>query len=158
MNTIARDKLKEPFVTALVDVERVLGNSYCPCSGLCVAAGWVLEDKPTITGINYESASYGLTLCAERSALTRAQVKGVIRDGIGMVISASWRPAETSASPLSPCGACRQWLAELAQRLGRDFPVYSFWKGAENGIVTTARELLPNSFDMNNLSTSDATS
>ena len=41
---------------------------------------------------------------------------------------------------------------KTAQRLGGDFPVYSFWKGADKGVAMTARELLPSSFDMNNLS------
>ena len=152
MNTIARNALDKPYAAALKQVEEILGASYCPCSGLCVGAGWILGDGRVITGVNYESASYGLTLCAERSALTRAQVEGVIREGTGMVISSVWKSSETKGSPLTPCGACRQWLAELAQRLGRDFPVYSFWKGLDEGIAASARELLPSSFDMKDLS------
>ena len=151
MITLSRKSLNEPFASALPAVEAALAMSHCPCSKLCVSAGWVLSDGGVVTGINYESASYGLTLCAERSALTRAQVEGVIENGVGLVIATVWKEDPSEASPLTPCGACRQWLAELSQRLGRDFPVYSFWKDADHGIETTARELLPNSFDMKDL-------
>jgi len=152
MKSLLRDALEEPFSSALLKVEEALARSHCPCSKLCVSAGWVLSDGSVITGVNYESASYGLTLCAERSALTRAQVEGEIEKGVGMVLASSWKDTETEAPPLTPCGACRQWLAELSQRLGRDFPVYSFWKNSDTGIQSTAQELLPDSFDLKNLS------
>jgi cytidine deaminase len=152
MKTLSREALEEPFASALPAVEQALARSHCPCSNLCVAAGWVLSDGRVITGINYESASYGLTLCAERSALTRAQAEGDIEMGIGIILAAAWKEEKAEAPPLTPCGACRQWLAELSHRLGKDFPVYSFWKNSGTGIESTARELLPDSFDMKDLS------
>lgn len=134
-------------MTALQEAEAALEQSYCPHSGLSVAAGLVLSSGEVITGINYESVSYGLTLCAERSAITRAQVEGKIPDVVGLVLSACNRESEKDGQPLTPCGACRQWLLELSNRLGRDIPVYSFWKGTDSGLAGTVRELLPSAFE-----------
>ncbi|NDV62347.1 cytidine deaminase [Puniceicoccales bacterium CK1056] len=148
MNPILRSELDSNTRKALELAETTLANSHCPHSGLCVSAGLLLEDGQVITGINYESDSYGLTLCAERTALSRAQAKGVIEKAMAIVISARWRANASASEPLTPCGACRQWLSELSHRLGRDLPVYSFWASEESGLSTTARELLPGSFSL----------
>lgn len=146
MKPIERSHLDSQTAEALKAAEAVLEHSYCPHSGLCVGAGLLLEDGRVVTGINYESDSYGLTLCAERTALARAQTEGLIGKTRAIVLSARWMEKASVSEPLTPCGACRQWLAELSQRLGRDIPVYSFWASSEEGLHTSARELLPGSF------------
>ena len=64
-------------------------------------------------GVNVEIASYGLTLCAERSALAAA-----IADGAGPVtqfaVACIDTPQNAPLGERTPCGACRQWLADLA--------------------------------------------
>lgn len=146
MKEIQRVDLEAPIRAALEEVEAVLASSHCPYSGLSVAAGLIGKDGLLATGVNYESASYGLTLCAERTAMARAQTEGDILSTTGLVLAAMRADASPDHPPLTPCGACRQWLSELSERLGHDFPVYSFWKAGPAGLVTSARNLLPKAF------------
>lgn len=146
MKALKRTELSPAEQECLDKVEAALGNSHSPYSGLCVGAGLLLEDGQAIVGINYESASYGLTLCAERTAIAQAQSMGVAIKTVGLVISA--RHADEAKAPfnLTPCGACRQWIAELSTRIGRDFPVYCFWQGQQSGLQGSAQNLLPEAF------------
>lgn len=150
MDAVSRNELEPSLLAALQAAEAVLAESHCPHSGLSVGAALIMQDGPPVTGINYESDSYGLTLCAERTAIAGAQAMGRIREVRGIVISARWKAGARPGMPLTPCGACRQWLAELSRRLGRDLPVYSFWEGRESGMHTTALGLLPGAFAMDN--------
>ncbi len=146
MKHVHRKELTRQQQAALEDVEGILGRSYNPFSGLCVGAGLVLQDGTVLTGINYESASYGLTLCAERTAIARAQTENRIGQVSCLVLVARRRSSDAEEAPLTPCGACRQWLAELAARLGRDIPVYTFWAGGAKGLQGSAQALLPEAF------------
>lgn len=83
-------------------------NSYSPYSGFRVGAALLLTNGQVATGTNVENVSYGLTICAERSALVAA----VTRFGPDLRIEAvAVANLNNAASP--PCGACRQMLAEF---------------------------------------------
>ena len=87
----------------------VAEHSYSPYSGFKVGAALRLASGETVTGTNVENVSFGLTMCAERSALVRA----VSELGPGIRIAAiAVANLNRGASP--PCGACRQMLAEFA--------------------------------------------
>ncbi len=146
MKEIQREELSKLQERALRQVETALSRSHCPYSGLCVAAGLILENGDLITGVNYESASYGLTQCAERNAISRAQVEGRIQEASSLLLSACHLNDDQECPPLTPCGACRQWLVELCQRLDRDLVIYSFWKGSPRGLKGSARDLLPRAY------------
>ncbi|MGA7858365.1 MAG: cytidine deaminase [Terracidiphilus sp.] len=83
-------------------------NSYSPYSGFKVGAALKLTNGKTVTGTNVENVSYGLTICAERSALVRAVAEFGPKIRVEAVAIANLNDA---ASP--PCGACRQVLAEF---------------------------------------------
>ena len=83
-------------------------RSYSPYSGFRVGAALRLTDGEIVTGTNVENVSYGLTICAERSALVRAVAKFGPEIRVAAVAIANLNDA---ASP--PCGACRQVLAEF---------------------------------------------
>ena len=87
-------------------------RAFCPYSHFHVGAA-VVAGKKTYIGVNIEISSYGLTLCAERSALAAA-----ISDGAGPITQVAVACIDALAdAPLNertPCGACRQWLADLA--------------------------------------------
>ena len=85
--------------------QRARGNAYAPYSGLSVGAA-VLTEKGIFTGVNVENASYGLSMCAERTAVFTAVAAGA--KTIMAVAVAGGNP-----EPLPPCGACRQVLAEF---------------------------------------------
>jgi cytidine deaminase len=84
-------------------------KAVAPCSHFQVGAALLTASGTIITGANVESASYGLTCCAERVALFKALTDGE-RAFTSIAIVAA-----TASGPM-PCGACRQLLAEYAPR------------------------------------------
>lgn len=112
----------------------VLRNSYSPYSNLKVAAALLTNDGTIFTGVNVENSSIGLSICAERSAMVSAVSAGY-RSFTAIAITSNRR------DPISPCGACRQFMAEFG-----DFEV--FLVGEEKTINTTVYELLPMRFEM----------
>ena len=89
-------------------------NSYSPYSSFAVGSALRFADGSVVTGTNIENASYGLALCAETVAVSKAMADGV-RGGLQAV--AVTGPGE---APITPCGRCRQVLNELAQLGGTD--------------------------------------
>lgn len=94
------------------DAERLLERAreareraYAPFSQFKVGAAIQLADGRIFTGCNVECSSYGLTLCAERTAIACAVVQG------GGEVVAVAIIADTER-PCPPCGACRQWILE----------------------------------------------
>ncbi len=111
-------------------------KAYAPYSKFHVGAALLAEDGRVFTGCNVENLSYGLTNCAERVAIGAAVAAGVRRFLAVAVV------ADTSA-PISPCGACRQVLAEfgvprvlLANRTERiEFTLEELLPRAATGIL-----------------------
>jgi cytidine deaminase len=116
--------------------QKAAEHAYAPYSRFRVGAALELNNGEVVTGVNVENASYGLTICAERSALVRA----VAKFGPGIRVTAvAVTNLNGMASP--PCGACRQMLAEFTEP---DAPV-TF--PAEDGLRTMAfKEVLPVGF------------
>ena len=85
--------------------------SYCPYSGFPVGAALLCADGRVFTGCNVESAAYGSTICAERTALLKAVSEGC-RDN-WTAIAVAGRGEEFCW----PCGSCRQMLYEFAPDL-----------------------------------------
>jgi cytidine deaminase len=81
-------------------------NAHAPYSNFAVGAALECEDGTVFTGCNVENLSFGLTMCAERVAIGAAVVAGY-RDFRCIAIVAD------TDSPISPCGACRQVMAEF---------------------------------------------
>src|ERR1700729_1606645 len=96
--------------TSLVEAAANAAQSaYAPYSNFRVGAALLLDDGSIVTGCNVENMSYGLTICAERSAIVRA----VSERGPGVRVKAvAVTNLNNAASP--PCGACRQVLHEFA--------------------------------------------
>jgi cytidine deaminase len=91
-------------------------KAHCPYSHFRVGAA-VVADGKTYVGTNVEISSYGLTLCAERSALATAISAGVVAGSITQVaVACIDAPQGAPIQDRTPCGACRQWLADLAPR------------------------------------------
>jgi len=108
-------------------------HAYCPYSTFRVGAALEGVDGRVFVGANVESASYGLTICAERMAIGAAVAAGVRRFS-RIVVASDGEP------PASPCGACRQLLAEF----GLDLEVIA--AGPKSERRWTLRELLPDAF------------
>ena len=108
-------------------------NSYSPYSHFPVGAALLMEDGSVVTGCNVENRSYGLTNCAERSAVFSAISKGY------KTFKALAIAAPQADYPVGPCGACRQVLTEFAPP---DTPVI-FGSNFENAVIKTLGELYP---------------
>ena len=133
MDDITANKL----VQAALDARR---RAYAPYSGYHVGAA-VLDEAGTITpGCNVENAAYPATICAERVALTAA-----VANGRGPFVAI----AVATANGGSPCGTCRQVMAEL----GPAMTVY-ITDAHGNVRTTTVADLLPDSFTGEHLVTS----
>ena len=113
-------------------------NSYSPYSNFAVGAALLFADGSVVTGTNIENASYGLALCAETVAVSKAMADGVRG---GLVAIAVTGPGEM---PITPCGRCRQVLNELAQLGGTDPAILCV--GPDEVRRTTLTALLPEAF------------
>ena len=87
-------------------------HAHCPYSHFRVGAA-VVAGEQIFTGVNIEIASYGLTLCAERSALAAA-VSAAAGPVTQVAVACIDAPHDAPLGERTPCGACRQWLADLA--------------------------------------------
>ena len=88
--------------------QKVLPRAYVKYSNFKVAAALKLKDGSIITGVNIENASYGLTNCAERTALFTAYANGYKKEDIEAILITTEQD-----HIVSPCGACRQVMREL---------------------------------------------
>jgi cytidine deaminase len=114
------------------------GNAYAPYSNFQVGAAVLLENGEVHTGCNVENASYGLTNCAERTAIFSAVAK-LGGDKVKIVAVAV---VNSHDAPCSPCGACRQVIAEFG-------PEAILWYQGRDGIIeSTMERLLPDCFSL----------
>ncbi len=109
-------------------------KAWAPYSGFHVGAALLCEDGTIFTGCNVENASYGLTICAERTAVVKAVSEGH-RRFLGLAISTDLD------TPASPCGMCRQTLAEF----GPDLSILLVGQGGSRRLVELS-QLLPDAF------------
>jgi cytidine deaminase len=108
-------------------------RAYAPYSHFRVGAALLLARNEVVTGCNLENASFGLSVCAERNAVAAA-VAGGATSFLALAVVTDVSP------PASPCGACRQVLAEFG-----DFPVI-LSNPANERRLTSVAELLPEAF------------
>jgi len=120
--------------TLVTEARRVLQHAHAPYSRFPVGAALLGESGRVYLAVNVENASYGLSVCAERSAVFAAVAAGERRFQALAV-------ATDTAEPTPPCGACRQVLREFVA----DLPIHL---AARTGEPVTRRlsELLPHAF------------
>lgn len=127
-------------INELLDQARATrAHAYAPYSRFLVGAAVLTRDGRVFSGCNVENASYGLTLCAERTALGAALAAGCKPGDFTHIVVIG-----NTDSPISPCGACRQWMHELG---GSELDV-TLANLEGDTLHTTAGALLPGAFQL----------
>ena len=117
----------------LAAADAVAARAYSPYSNFNVGCAVLARDGHVIEGVNVENAAYPLGVCAERAAFSRAIAEG-------------YRPGDfvVAAITASPCGGCRQWLAEMGvERV--------LFRNGGRAVEMTPDELLPEQFEPDDL-------
>ena len=133
MDELAVEITRDEIDMLLAEARAVRENAYAPYSRFKVGAALLGCDGTVYTGCNVENVSYGLTNCAERTALFKAVSQGH-KDFKAVAIFAD------TDEFCTPCGGCRQVMAEFGNLL-----VIQFDKRGEY-VINTVAELLPGSF------------
>lgn len=128
---IAKDPLAKDLLAKAAEART---KAYVPYSGFAVGAALLTGSGRVYTGCNVENASFGATICAERTAMVKAISEGE-RDFRAIAVIGD------SAGPCRPCGVCRQVLVEFAP----EARVYMANLKGDLSIMTS-RELLPAAF------------
>ncbi|MEA2077913.1 MAG: cytidine deaminase [Candidatus Marinimicrobia bacterium] len=125
------DQYKQKELVA--SAEKVREYAYAPYSNFQVAAALLCTDGEIISGVNIESSSYGLSVCAERNTIATALAKGK-KDFTAMAV--------VSRNGVTPCGACRQVIFDICGNI-------DIILANENGDIqdtTDMKTLLPKAF------------
>lgn len=126
----------EELVKAAIEAR---GRAYAPYSQYSVGAAVRGDNGKIYAGANVENASYGLAMCAERTAVAAAVLDGVRCLTAAVVVT-------STSPPAAPCGMCRQTLAEFAREL-----VVVLVNDTGERAETTLAELLPRAFRADSL-------
>jgi cytidine deaminase len=117
----------------LAAADAAAARAYAPYSRFDVGCAVLCRDGRVVEGVNVENAAYPLGVCAERTAFSRAIAEG-------------YRPGDfvVAAITASPCGGCRQWLAEMGvERV--------LFRNGGRVVEMTPGELLPEQFESDDL-------
>ena len=140
MNLINFDEEKKEILNYIDEANLLLERAYVPYSKFPVAALLIDNNGKKYKGVNVENASYGLTLCAERNAITTAITENMKKIKV-LVITGN------TPEPISPCGACRQVIREFS-----DKDTIIILANKDNKYkITSIEELLPYSFGAEDL-------
>ncbi len=129
----------------LQQAREVTKNAYAPYSQFYVGAVAQLANGKTVTGTNQENASYPVGICAERVLLSAAA--SLFPNTVIETIAISYHNINGQSNrPISPCGICRQSLAEYEQRVKHPIRLILSGMEGEVFVIDAASQLLPLSF------------
>lgn len=140
------DELPQDIALLMKQAINAREKAYAPYSNFSVGAAILLNNDEVVTGNNQENASYPSGLCAERTAIYYAGAQFPDAKIIRMALTAGSRVHQT-VTPIPPCGACRQAIAEYEVK--QDAPIEIYFMG-ETGKVVKSKSLanlLPLIFD-----------
>ncbi|WP_341216855.1 cytidine deaminase [uncultured Wocania sp.] len=140
------NELPEDTIKLMQKAIEAREKAYAPYSNFYVGAAILLDNNEIVTGSNQENASYPSGLCAERTAIYYAGAKYPNTKIIRMAITAGSKKNKTT-SPIPPCGACRQAIAEYEVK--QDTPIEIYFMGETGKVVksNSLANLLPLVFD-----------
>lgn len=140
------DELPKDVYSLMSKAIEARKKAYAPYSKFNVGAALLLDNNEIITGSNQENASYPSGLCAERTAIYYAGSKYPEATILRMAITASSQNKPTE-SPIPPCGACRQAIAEY--EIKQESPIEIYFMGETGKVIksNSLENLLPLIFD-----------
>jgi cytidine deaminase len=121
-------------------------NAYAPYSKFSVGAAILLDNNEIITGNNQENASYPSGLCAERTAIYYAGAQFPNSKIIRIAVTAGSKIHQT-VTPIPPCGACRQAIAEYEVKQESQIEIYFMGETGKVAKSNSLANLLPLIFD-----------
>ena len=131
--------MNEKYKKLIVEAEKARKKAYTPYSKFKVGAAILTSEGRIFSGCNIENASFGLTICAERVAVSKAISEGFKKFEVIAIIADTLRPCY-------PCGACRQVILEFGEDITL---VMANLKGDIK--INKIKELLPEAFNKNDL-------
>lgn len=140
------EELNANDAALLAQAREITRVAYAPYSNFLVGAAAMLNNGIIMKGTNQENASYPVGICAERTLMAGA---GTQYPGVGIqTMAISYRNAAggDSSKPISPCGMCRQYLAEFEERTHQPMRIILSGQDGEVYILHAAKQLLPLTF------------
>lgn len=145
IKTASFDELSETDRQLVSAAREATLRAYAPYSRFSVGAAVLLDNGVTVQGSNQENAAFPSSTCAERTAAYYAHSAYPDAKFVTIAIAARGTDGNELAEPISPCGACRQALAEYEKLAARDVRVLLAGKD-EIYIVPSVHALLPLTF------------
>ncbi|TYB79411.1 cytidine deaminase [Bizionia myxarmorum] len=144
------DELPEDIAALMTQATEARSKAYSPYSNFSVGAAILLDNDEVITGSNQENASYPSGLCAERTAIYYAGSQYPDAKIIRMAVIAGSNVKHTM-TPIPPCGACRQAIAEYEVK--QNTPIEIYFMGETGKVVKSdsLANILPLIFDKSSL-------
>lgn len=136
------ENLREPDNVLISNAKDALASAYAPYSEFRVGAAVLLDNGELILGSNQENAAYPSGLCAERVALFHAKSKYPDAVVEAVAITASSENFNIN-NPITPCGACRQVIAEVESRQDKEIRIIMKGQTGPTQIVNGISNLLP---------------
>jgi cytidine deaminase len=140
------DELPKEIVLLMNKAIEAREKAYAPYSNFNVGAALLLDNNEIITGSNQENASYPSGLCAERTAIYYANSQYPNNKIVRMAITAGSKKNKTK-SPIPPCGACRQAIAEYEVKQESPIEIYFMGEIGKIAKSDSLANLLPFIFD-----------
>lgn len=142
------DDLEKKYNQLCSIAEEALENAYAPYSKFYVGAAILLENGEIITGTNQENAAYPSGICAERTAIFYASSKFPEIKIIAVAIAAKSKSSTFKISkPVTPCGACRQVIAEYELKQNSAINILMVGEGRAVYQCQSIKDLLPLMFN-----------
>jgi cytidine deaminase len=143
-------KIKLIGELSIYEAKKAADSAYAPYSGFNVGAAVLLENGKIVTGNNQENAAYPSGLCAERVALFYASSQFPNQKIIALAVTAK-SASHPISSPVTPCGSCRQVIAEYEAKF--DSPIKTIMSGetGEIFVCESVSILLPLVFNRQSL-------
>ncbi len=138
--------LNEVDADLLKKARAITSQAYAPYSKFHVGAAAVLQNGNVYTGTNQENSSYPVGICAERSLMST--IANANKDHIisKMAISYHNHNIDQNSTPATPCGMCRQAMAEYTKRQNQPFQLILSGQSGEVWVFENATDLLPLQF------------